>query len=310
MKKHFTRALALILCMVLLCCTLSGCSGLIEKLSELDFLKKHLSKGTEYILPEKTDFYAAPSWDSPVVATFYEGTAVTYTNTVIDNDTTWAQTEQGWFPLEGTKPVIFLNRYDVNKKGFATEALVTYDTPALSAAQYDRLTAGTPVQIAQIAETQEGFWAETDRGWAPLGSIYVAGETGRNPGYGVSREEVVFLSAPGVQSNLVKTLESGMRFEILEQIQIDGYWYGYSDGGWVSMNSVYVEGTEGQRPCYAMVIDSTPLNVRIAPGTDNQVLTQLHYGDYVTILEQVKRDGKDWGYTGEGWIFMDLTEIQ
>ena len=76
------------------------------------------------------------------------------------------------------------------------------------------------------------------------------------------------------------------------------------------MESVYVEGTEGQRPCYVMVIDSTPLNVRLAPGTDNEVLDQLHYGDYVDILERVERNGNDWGYTGEGWIFMDLTEIQ
>ena len=42
----------------------------------------------------------------------------------------------------------------------------------------------------------------------------------------------------------------------------------------------------------------------------DEVLDQLHYGDYVDILERVERNGNDWGYTGEGWIFMDLTEIQ
>lgn len=314
MKKHITKLLAILLCAVLLGSTLSGC-GLLDQigkfLPELPFGNKAENTArAEYTLSQATDFYAEPSWDSALLATYYEGYTVTYETVVTIDGCTWAQAEEGWFALDGTKPDQILNAYDVNEQGFATEVTVTYTTPSASSSMYDRLAAGAPVQVSQVVETKNGFWAETDFGWAPLDSIYIVGETGQHHGYGVCRENVSFFSAPGVQSDINATADSGTRFEILEQIQIGSYWYGYTAKGWVFMESVYVEGTEGLRPCYVMVIDSTPLNVRLAPGTDNEVLNKLHYGDYVDILERVERNGSDWGYTGEGWIFMDLTEIQ
>lgn len=314
MKKTIAKLLAILLCAVLLGSTLSGC-GLLKRfgisLPELPFGNKtEKPSNTQYTLSQATDFYAQPDWDSQLLATYYAGYAVTYTSVVTVDGCTWAQAEEGWFVLDGTKPDQILNAYDVDKKGFATEATVTYDAPSVTSAAYDRLAAGAPVQISQIVETEKGFWVDTNCGWVSLDNIYIAGETGQHHGYGVCRENVSFFSAPGVQSDVTATANSGTRFEILEQIQIDNYRYGYTADGWVFMESVYVEGTEGQRPCYVMVIDSTPLNVRLAPGTDNEVLDQLHYGDYVDILERVERNGNDWGYTGEGWIFMDLTQVQ
>lgn len=319
MKKHVIKFFALALCIAMLCTALTGCSLLEQfgiSLPELPFLdqpqEETESSKTAYTLPGKTDFYAQPSWDAVVLATFYEGHTVTYVNVIVDDrGASWALSDAGWFCLDGKKPVEILNSYDMDQESFVTEYTVTFEEPGFSAAQRTQVAAGSPLHISQLAETAEGFWANTDAGWIPKSSLYIPGEVGQYAGYGVVREDsVVFLSAPGVQSHITASATSGTRFPILEQIEIDGYWYGYTDNGWVTMDSVYVEGTEGLRPCRAMVIDTTPLNVRIGPGTGHEVITTLKYGDYVDILERVKYNGSDWGFTGEGWIYMDLTKIQ
>lgn len=314
MKKPITKLLALVLCAVLLGSILSGC-GLLDQigkfLPELPFGNKTESPtSTEFTLSQATDFYAEPNWDSTLLATYYEGYTVTYTTVVTLDGCTWAQAEEGWFVLDGSRPLDVINIYDVEMEGYACRHLYTFDAPASTADAYSQVAVGSALYIFQVAETFDGVWANTEFGWVSMDGLYIPGEPGPNAGYGVTRTDVTCLSRPGVQSNVTDQLASGMRFEVYAQIEIDGYWWGHTEYGWVAMDDVYVEGTEGLRPCYVMVIDSTPLNVRLGPGTDYEKLSKLHYGDYVQILERVERNGSDWGYTGEGWIFMDLTEIQ
>lgn len=314
MKKHITKLLAILLCAVLLGSTLSGC-GLLERfgitLPDLPFGNKTESPArTEFTLSQATDFYAEPSWDSQLLATYYEGYTVTYETVVTIDGCTWAQAEEGWFVLEGSRPMDVINIYDVDMEGYAIHHLYTFEGPFYTSDEYSQVAVGSYLHIFQVAETFEGVWANTEFGWVSMDSLYIPGEPGPNAGYGVTRADVTFFSRPGVQSNITAQLESGMRFEIYAQIEMSGYWWGHTEHGWVAMDNVYVEGTQGLRPCYVMVIDSTPLNVRIGPGTDYDKLSKLYYGDYVDILERVERNGSDWGYTGEGWIFMDLTEIQ
>lgn len=307
MKKRILKLTAL-LCALLLTISLCGCS-----LLDLSALKKPgKQNSTAYILSETTDFYAGPSWDTQVVATFQAGQTVTYDETFATADgLEWAHTEQGWFCLNGSKPEIPADYYGLSRDGFMCQTATVYEEPFFSASQTGQLSAGSPVFISQVAETGEGSWGQAETGWVLMNCVYLTGDQGQHHGYGVSLEDTVtFYSRPGVQSHATTVSGTDTRFEILEQIEIDGVWYGYTANGWVCMDSVYVEGATGLRSCTAMVIDSTPLNVRSGPGTDFDKLDKLYYGDYVEILERVERDGSDWGYTGTGWIFMDLTEVQ
>ena len=314
MKKHMIKVLAVLLCVTLLGSSLAGCS-LLDKL-DIPLLDKLLGKqeeattGSVYVLTETTEFYAEPDWDAPVVAVLEAGVGVTYAAVVTIDECVWAQAPEGWFVIDGSKPVDILNAYDVYADGYALRDIITVDAPATFANQYSQVAAGALLDVFQIAETAEGVWANTDMGWIPVDSIYIPGQADQTYGYGVSRAAVSFYSVPGVQSNITNQLDSGARFQVYVQIEMGGYRWGHTDYGWVPMDLVYVEGTAGLRACTAMVIDTTPLNVRLGPGTDYEKLSKLHYGDYVEILEQVERDGKDWGYTGEGWIYTELTEIQ
>lgn len=315
MKKYIWKITALVLCAAMLSMSLCGC-GLLDQIGKFlpDFSlggKTEAPKNQEFTLSEATDFYAEPSWDAQMLATYYAGYTVTYDTQVTLDDVTWAHAEEGWFCLDGSKPAPKVDYYGLGRDGFLRRTVGVYAEPFFSAVQNNELAAGMPVYVEQVAETEEGTWGQVEYGWVPLSDVYLTGDRGELQGYAVSRNDTaVFYSRPGVQSNTTTVSGTDTRFEVLDQIQIDGYWYGYTEKGWVTMNDVYLEGTAGLRACRVMVIDSTPLNVRTGPGTDFGKITKLYYGDYVDILERVERNGSDWGYTGEGWIFMDLTQVQ
>ena len=312
MKRILLKLLCAVLCVCLLCSSLCGCSLLDRLMGGIKDRTEEPPKAT-HTLAETTDFYAEPAWDAPVVATYYAGSEVAYDETVQFDGAIWARTDSGWFVLEGSRPspVEILGSYEVDTRVYATDSIPIYELPATYSEAIFRAEPGVLLEISEVAETAEGTWGFAAVGWVNMRSVYEEGHIGAHYCFGVTREDsVAFCDLPGWQATEAVIVESGMRFEILEQIFISGSWWGYTSDGWVCMDQVYEEGTLGKRNCTVMVIDKTPLNVRVAPGTDNDILTTLRYGEYVQILEQVKRNGKYWGYTGTGWIYMDLTEIQ
>lgn len=312
MKRLFPKVFCAVLCIALLGTCLWGCSLPEDLLNRVTDQDREAPKATR-TLTETTDFYAEPDWDAPVIATYYAGSEVAYDETVELDGAIWARTDSGWFVLEGTRPspVEILDAYTVNTRVYAIESIPVYALPATFSETVYRAAAGDMLEISEIAETAEGTWGYSGVGWVNLRSVYEEGHIGIRHGYGVTREDsVAFYGLPGWQADNGTVADSGIRFEILEQLLVDGVWWGYTTEGWVCMDQVYEEGTVGKRSCTVMVIDKTPLNVRLAPGTENEVLETLLYGEYVQILEQVKRNGKYWGYTGVGWIYMDLTEIR
>ena len=320
MKKLTLRVLCLLLCLGLICTGLCGCS-LLEKFIDLPEISLPTKEETapaeqSFTLPITTEFYAEPSWDAPVVAILKAGSTVSYSQVVTISGVTWAQTDQGWFAMEGTRPApeveIFSQYFVYNTRAFPYDSIPVYDQPASFSNVLGRAEPGDLLEITEMAETPEGTWGFASLGWVNMQNVYVESHVaGLHHGFGVVREmDVAFSDLPNWQSTAAEYADAGFRFEIYEQIFIDGSWWAFTPYGWVCMDYVYEEGTVGTRPCKAMVIDKTPLNVRLAPGTDNKILSTLRYGDYVQILERVTCNGKDWGFTGKGWIYMDLTEIQ
>ena len=175
--------------------------------------------------------------------------------------------------------------------------------------QVDRIPTGTKVVLNRISEDER--WGRIDQGWVYIGHLYFPGDTGEKAGYAVVREKkVTVYDAVRDGKNSVKTLSTGTRVKILEQLTVDGQKWGYAEEGWVPMEFLYLEGDAGKRPCEGIVIDSTPLNVRMGPSTKFSIITSLPYGTPVEVIERIKCNGNDWGFIGTGWIYMKNVDIQ
>lgn len=318
MMKYLLRGLALV-CVLVLTFSLCGCSFwgdwdmsfLEDLLGKADSGKNYEgSQSIEYILTEATDFYQEPNENSQKVATYYAGYSVSYENLMVMDGTTWAQAEEGWFILSSSKPDTSVYT-EIDKDIILTQTVDVFDEPSLDATISSRLEAGKKVHLSQLSAAGTNPWALCDYGWILLDDCYFELEHLNSPvAYGVVRDnDACFYPEPNIYSGVVGTPSCGSRYGLLAVVEIDGLIWAYTEAGWMPTDSIYEEGATGFRPCTATVIDPTPLNVRIAPGTDKEILTTLTYGDKVNILERINYNGSDWGFTGTGWIFMDLTEI-
>lgn len=321
MKKNLLRISALV-CVLLLTFSLCGC-GLTDQLGkvlqELPFLEKfefgttdqpEQQSAVQYVLTGPTDFYEEPSFDAPIVATYYEGYTVVYSSVVSVNGVQWAGANEGWFVLSGSQPDTLLYT-DANMDGILTGAVYAYTEPSAASDVSTKLSAGQQVHISKLAMTGGETWGLCDYGWVLIDDTFLdLAELSSPVAYGVVRDDdACFYQAPNIYSGVVGSPACGSRYGLLAVVEIDGLTWACTEAGWMPTESIYEEGTTGFRPCSAVVIDPTPLNVRIAPGTDKDILTTLTYGDRVQILERINYNGSDWGFTGTGWIFMDLTDI-
>lgn len=327
MKKLFRPLLLIVFCFAL-CCSLCGCrlldkvdlplENIMDKLpwagdtsAALEPLPTEASQLPEngtYVLTGPTNFYQEPDTASALLVTYYAGQSIDYSTVITISGVTWAQAEAGWFMIGGEETET--DYVTTDQQGVLTQACHAFSSPSLSGEIVAELSAGTAVRIFRLYETTEVLWGDTDYGWIPLSAYVRLDDLTQAIGYGVIRDpDARLYPAPDVYSGVAATPNCGSRHSILAVVTVDGAdWY-YTPAGWAHMDALYLEGSIGFRPCTATVIDPTPLNVRLAPGTDNDVLTTLNYGDRVNILEQVQFNGSYWGYTGTGWIFMELTEI-
>ena len=321
MKKNLLKISALV-CVLLLIFSLCGC-GLMDQLgevlSEIPFWEKFEFDTTgqqeqqstaTYVLTGPTDFYEKPDWDSPILATYYEGHTVVYSSVVNIDGVQWAGANEGWFVLSGSKPDAPAY-IAADKDIILTQTVDAFAEPSLDGAISSRLEAGKKVHLSQLTADSPNPWGLCDFGWILLDNCYFELDGLNDPvAYGVVRDnDACFYTEPNIYSGTIGNPACGSRYGLLAVVKIGELTWAYTEAGWMPTDSIYEEGTTGYRPCSAIVIDPTPLNVRIAPGTDKEILTTLTYGDRVNILERINYNGSDWGFTGTGWIFMDLTEI-
>ena len=297
MKKTQTyRAIAMILMLSVFAACLYGCFGSKEVTQFIDGIVR---------------CYAEPSVRSEVLKTFDNGLEITYDTITIVNDAEWIETKYGWVKLptgEESEPEGSVHDARI---AFVTAASVTVRSgPGETYNEVDQLSVGTCVSFTETASGEGGNWGKCEFGWIAYSAVYFPGTEGVNTGYAVVRENGA--SAYDTILNhgaAIAQMETGERIAVSEIININGTEWAYTEKGWVNMTDIYLEGRTGTRPCNGMVIDSTPLNVRVGPSTDYDVNTTLNYGRYVTVKERIRCNGHDWGYIGNGWIYMDLVSI-
>ncbi len=264
--------------------------------------------GTQYtVTANELNIRQEADGSSTKVGAYKKGDTIT----VIETKNGWGRTDKGWVSMNylnaangtgtdtptnttsGTKGVVVTNELNIRKEASTNGERV-------GAYSYgDRVT---------ILETKNG-WGRTDKGWISLNYVYQDGTSGTNSCKGiVIGNQLNVRSGPGTNYDRVKTLNAGARVNVLERIKIGNTTWGCIDGGWISMDYVYVDGTTGEGSGTG-TITGDDLNIRSGPGTNYDRVGSLSKGDTVKILAQFKIGDTTWACIDKGWISMQYVEM-
>lgn len=251
------------------------------------------------------------SSDSERVGSYVKGDSVT----ILETKNGWGRTDKGWISMQyvstgdntdtsntsdnnntntnGTKGVVIANELNIRD-----EASTSGDRVG-AYAYGDRIT---------ILETKNG-WGRTDKGWVSLNYVYQDGTSGTDSCKGiVTGTQLNVRGGPGTNYDSVNTLTYGKRVNVLERIKINGTTWGCIDGGWISMDYIYVDGTTGTGSGTGTVTGDG-LNIRSGPGTGFGSVGSLNKGDTVKIYAQFEIGDMTWGCTDKGWVSMSYVEM-
>lgn len=289
-RKRMACFATSLICVTILLAMLAGCVFMPE------------TKHTVF-LDGTVNCYAEPDLTSEILVTFNQGLEVNIDETITIKGIVWAQSEHGWVVISGEEGT----EEAAPREGFVRAKLLNVrSAPGEGSEQVDQLPKGTYVKVSEIVEADDGRWAKVDEGWVYLKHIYFPGEAGNATGYAVVRDEGAKVATRILEKGeTVEKLKAGKRVTFLEKLELkNGQVWIYANDGWINGNNVYIEGDEGKRPCSGIVVDSTPLNVRIGPGTNYEIVTSLPFGTRVEVIERINRGEYDWGFIGNGWIYM------
>lgn len=182
--------------------------------------------------------------------------------------------------------------------------------------------------IVTILETKNG-WGRTNKGWVKMEYVNTSGTTTTTPTTGndsstttgssnvtgngsttvqfrgiVTAKELNIRASADQSADRVGSYTYGNRVEILEK---SGSW-GRTSKGWISLNYVYQDGTNGTNTAKGTITAAGGLHIRSGPGTGYTSVGSYAEGDSVAILEQFTYDGVTWGCTNKGWISMKFVD--
>lgn len=172
---------------------------------------------------------------------------------------------------------------------------------------------GDRIEILETQTADGTRWGRTNLGWIGMGYVRMDGEESaendpnKNPqlitngsttvmGYGVvNLGELNVRLGPDTEYGKVGTVKMGKRYAYY---QMSEGWVRI-DGGWVSTEFFYIEGTTASNAMTG-IVDTDDLNIRTGPDTSFQSVGTYQKGETIEVLGQVNY----WGYTEKGWVFM------
>ncbi len=262
---------------------------------------------------------------SDIVGNYNKGDVVT----IQEVKNGWGRTDKGWVLMEyvntntsntgsnnnsntdkdkdkETSGVTGNGSTTVQFKGIVTASqLNVRKSPSTDAERVSSLNFGARVEILE----KSGSWGRTKDGWIHLDHVYQDGTTGEKTAKGiVTGSELNIRSGPGTGYASVGSLDYGDRVTILEQFTYNGVTWGCTKEGWISMQYIYVDGTDTEDKIYGL-ITADQLNIRSGPGTAYDSVGSLEYGDEVTILFELTVGDVTWGNIEKGWISMEYVEL-
>ena len=198
------------------------------------------------------------------------------------------------------------------------------------------LAVGTKVEIYEIVTVGTQMWGRISKGWICLSYVQLdAEDSGSNQPVSTVTGTVYnctglnVRSGAGTRYERVGRLAPGTKVEILETAEAGGQTWGRIAQGWVCMdyikrsesNSTPVPDDSKNDPAEddtgktekvnrtGVIVGTTQLRVRSAPGVDNRQVGTLNKGDKVVILETAKVGSATWGRTEKGWIHMHYVRL-
>ena len=268
------------------------------------------------------------STNGTIVGTYAKGEVVT----ILETKNGWGRTSKGWINMDYVNTTsttgTTTNNANGNTNTTTTDKTTTTTTGdgsttviakgivtaselnvrSTASTEGDRvktLTYGARVEIYE----KSGSWGRISDGWIHLDYVYQDGTTGSKTAKGiVTGNGLNIRSGPGTGYGSVGTYSSGDRVNILEQFTYNGTTWGCTSKGWISMDYVYVDGTDvGESGSGTVTADD--LNIRSGPGTAYDSVGKYNSGDTVTILYQVTVGNTIWGCTSKGWISLDYVNL-
>lgn len=306
-----------------------------------------IDENAAVINKDNTKVRQTPSADADPIGTLNKGTEVTIIREVSIAGVGWTLIREGWVATEAldksyvpdtTEPTTIQtpaqmdpnnqqNNNNNNNNNTTTDKPTT-DKPATNNVKFNGIVTASELNIRKearqdsdkvgsyrkldrvsILETSNG-WGRTDKGWISLNYVYQDGTTGSNPCSGiVTATQLNIRSGPGTNYDKVDSVNYLGRVNVLEQFTIGNTTWGCVKGGWISMEYVYVDGTEGKNTGEGTV-NGNNVNVRSGPGTGYNAIGSKDFGDPVTIMEQFEIGDRTWGcLKGGGWIAMEFVNM-
>lgn len=191
-------------------------------------------------------------------------------------------------------------------KGIVTASDLNVRTePSTAGDRVKSLSYGTRVEIY---EKSDG-WGRTKDGWISLNYVYLDGTKGDKATGGViTGSGLNIRSGPGTKYDSVGSYDKGTHVEVLAQFTYDGTTWGCTNKGWISMNYVYIDGSDIGESGNG-VVNTDGLNIRKGPGTNYDAVGSYNEGDEITILFQLEVGETTWGCTSKGWISLKYVDL-
>ncbi len=194
------------------------------------------------------------------------------------------------------------------------------NAPNLMAKASARVDGGAYVQVLQTKTTGGVQWARirsgNAEGWVKLSLLTIVESYITPENTATTKEAFNLYASPSQNSTVVTKLDQG---ESLQMIQTEYYAsirWAFVDApskgvsGWIpcevlELPQAWQEGSS--IPGYARmgVINTSRLNIRLGPGTNNLRIGSYGYGQRIGVLEIQG----EWGRTNRGWIYLPYTYL-
>ena len=281
-----------------------------------------LYKGTITANPE-LNIRKDANQNSARVGSYKKGEEVS----ILETKNGWGRTNKGWIKLDYVKQVNATTNSQTsahnnstnttntttgtatNAKGIILTALNIRREPTQNSDRVGGYNYGDRVTIVETSNN----WGRTDKGWVAMNYVYIEGTKGNNSCNGVVIGNGLNVrSGPGTNYNSVNSLNFGTRVNILQRITIGETDWGCINGGWISLNHVYIDGTEGEGAGEG-TCNGNNVNIRSGPGTNYAAVGTADLYDPLKIYCQIELGNMTWGYVEcgniRGWMSMQFANM-
>ena len=228
-----------------------------------------------------------PGTNNTRVGVATKGDKLTITETATGTGYLWGKSEKGWIALQYTDYETVINNQ--TNPTTATTKPATETTTATAAPT----TPTTATTAATEPETTKVTGVTNVQDWLRI----------RN--------------GPGTSYSVAGYLGPKEKVEILEQKIVGAMTWGRITQGWISLDYVILDKTEGENAnnsnntsgTQTGKVFATELMVRSGPGTTYSIIGHLTQGASVTVTEHKTNGSLEWGKIPNGWICINYVQF-